>query len=74
MLLTCDFLFTIIIIARCKKMTKDHGGDIHFLLLVHNNRNSFSIIPDLDFVVLTKIKKNKINSRFKKFLKVTAVS
>lgn len=33
-------------------MAKDHGGDIHLLLLVHLNRNTAAIVPHTDQVVL----------------------
>ena len=33
-------------------MAKDHGGDIHLLLLVHLNGNTTAIVPHTDQVVL----------------------
>ena len=36
-------------------MSKDHSRDVHFLRLVLNNWNSFSVVPNFYPVVLTEI-------------------
>lgn len=69
-LCTCNFLLAVIIVARCQEVSKYHCWDIHLLRFMFNNRNPPSIVPNFDFVVLSrnytiilckKIKIKKIN-------------
>lgn len=70
-LCTCNFLLAVIIVARCQEVSKYHCWDIHLLRFMFNNRNPPSIVPNFDFVVLSRNytiilcpKKNKKNKCF----------
>lgn len=76
-LCTCNFLLAVIIVARCQEVSKYHCWDIHLLRFMFNNRNPPSIVPNFDFVVLSrnytiilcKKKKNKKINVFKFWMK-----
>ncbi len=51
--ITCDFLLTVIIVARGEEMSKDQRRHEHLLIFVFYHRNSLPIIPHRDDVGLS---------------------
>lgn len=58
-ILTCDLLFVIIIVARGEKLSKDKSRHKDLLHLVLHHRNALAIVPHADGVVLTERKSTK---------------
>lgn len=52
-------------------MTKDHGRHIHLFLFVFYYRDTFTIIPDFDSVVLSKRGKLIMDLKIPKIFKLS---
>lgn len=58
-ILTCDLLFIIIIVAGGEKLSKDKSWHKDLLHLVLHHRNAPAIVPHADGVVLTERRSTK---------------
>ncbi len=50
--LTCDLLLIIIVVTGGQELAKDQSRNIHLFHLVLNHRNTLSIVPHTDGVIL----------------------
>lgn len=60
-LLTCNFLLTVVIVAGGQEVSEDHGRHVHLLCLVFHHRDALTVVPHLDPAVLTATKDSALH-------------
>ena len=53
---TCHFLLIVVIVTGGQELSKYESWDIYFLNFVFNNRDSFPIIPDANYIIFSEKK------------------